>query len=131
MDYVAQVFAVVMLCLLIWTVMASPVLAAFYFLARTMRRRSIRSPWSIALFALAFAFLAAPVPTPIITVFTPHVVALMDGSYYDRILHGPVMFAGLWPWIVTSLVLTFAVSLVLAWRYLRPANVSPAWASTR
>ena len=125
MDYLGQLIVVVMLSLLVWTVMASPVLTAFYFIVRRMRRRSIRSPWSIALFALTFALLAAPVPTPFITVFIPHAAALLDRTYYPLILHGPAMFAGLWPWIMTSLALTFAVSLVLAWRYLRQANGSP------
>ncbi|MEJ8852021.1 hypothetical protein [Variovorax rhizosphaerae] len=95
---------------------------AFFLMARSMRRRSVRSAWAIAALALAFSLCVAPVPTPIITVLVPHGLTLLDRTYYANILDGPAMFAGLWWWIASSLALTFLVSLAVAWRYFRPSG---------
>lgn len=119
MTYLGQLFAALMLSLVVWAVLASPLLLGFYLVLRVMRRRRVRSPWAMVVVAIAFSLSAAPVPTPIITVFIPHAWALLDGLYYARILQGPALFAGLWPWIGVSLVATFVLALVFVWRYLR------------
>jgi len=108
----------------LWAVIASPIVLMFFFIARFMRRRQVRSAWAIVAFACAFSLLAAPVPTPIITVLLPHGLTLLDREYYPNILHGPAMFAGLWYWIIPSLMLTFATALVATWRYVRSPNNS-------
>ena len=119
MEAIPYLLALYIVLLPIWAVVSSPVLLGFVLLARLMRRRAVRSAWAIAAFAFAVSVLAAPVPTPIITGLVPHGLALLDRTYYPCILHGPAMCAGLWWWIAPSLALTFAVSLVAAWRYLR------------
>jgi len=124
MQAIPHLLAMYLVLLPIWVVIASPVLLGFFFIARFMRRRSVRSIWAVAAFALAFSLLAAPVPTPIITVLVPHGLALFDPSYYPNILHGPTMFSGLWQWIVPSLILTFVASLMAARRYVRRPNNS-------
>ena len=124
MEYLSQLLLLLLVLPALWAVAASPVFLAFFFLARFMRRKPFRQAWAIVMFALAFSLLAAPVPTPIITVFMPHGLALIDRHYYPNILYGPAMFSGLWHWIVPSLLLTFGVILVVAWRYIRPPNNS-------
>ena len=124
MEVISSLLAMYLVLLPLWVIIASPILLAFFFLARFMRRKSVRSAWAIAAVALAFSILAAPVPTPIITVLVPHGLALLDRGYYANILYGPAMFAGLWQWIVPSLMLTFVVALVAAWQYVRPPNNS-------
>lgn len=107
--------------LLLWAALASPFVLALYFVLRALRRRGIRTAAAVVLPALVFAMLAAPVPTPIITVFLPHGFMLLDAAYYDRILHGPALFMQLWAWIACSLSMTFLLALALCWRYLRSA----------
>jgi len=119
MEAIPHLLVMYVVLLPLWALIASPVLVGFFVLARLMRRRSVRSTWGIVAFALAFSLLAAPVPTPIITVLLPHGLALLDRSYYPNIFQGPAMLADLWWWIIPSLVLAFAVSLVAAWRYIR------------
>jgi hypothetical protein len=121
-NEIAYLLAMYLALLPLWALLASPVLLVFFFLARSMRRRSIRSAWVIAVFASTFSLLAAPVPTPIITVLVPHGLAVLDRGYYPGILHGPEIFAGLWQWIIPSLLLTFVATLVVAWHYLRPLS---------
>lgn len=122
MQAIPHLLAMYLVLLPLWAVIASPIFLVFFFVARFMRGRSVRSPWAIAALALAFSLLAAPVPTPIISVLVPHGLALFDRSYYSNILYGPAMFAGLWQWIIPSLMLTFIVALAVAWRYVRPPN---------
>lgn len=124
MEVILNLLAIYLVLLPLWAVIASPILLAFFFLVRFMRRKSVRSAWAIAAVALAFSLLAAPVPTPIITVLVPNGLALLDRTYYATILNGPAMFAGLWRWIVPSLMLVFVVALVAVWRYVRPPNNS-------
>jgi hypothetical protein len=124
MGYFLQALAISVALLLLWAVLASPLLLAFFFAARSMRRKGVRSGWAIAGLASSFSVLAAPVPTPIITVFLPHVLALFDSSYYSNIFKGPEPFAGLLFWIISSLMLTFSIALAAAWRYVRRPNIS-------
>lgn len=124
MEAMAHLLAMYLVLLPLWAVISSPILLLFFFMARFMRRKAVRSTWAIAALALAFSLLAAPVPTPIITVLVPHGLAALDGSYYANILYGPAIFAGLWRWIIPSLMLTFVVALAAAWRYVRPPNKS-------
>lgn len=122
MQAIPHLLAMYLVLLPLWAVIASPVFLAFFFVARFMRGRSVRSPWAIAMLALAFSLLAAPVPTPIITILVPHGLALFDRSYYLGILYGPAMFAALWQWIIPSLMLTFIAAFAAARRYVRPPN---------
>ena len=119
--YLTGLYAVL---LLPWAVLASPVIIGFVLALRFARRRHIRPVVVSVPLAAAFTLLAAPVPTPIITVLIPHGVALLGGRYYFNILHGPEMMVQLWWWIVPSLVITFGLSLGVAWRYGRPPNNS-------
>src|SRR5688500_5918710 len=107
MQAIPNLLAMYLVLLPLWAVIASPIFLVFFFVARFMRGRSVRSPWAIAALASAFSLLAAPVPTPIITVLVPNSLALFDRSYYANILNGPDLFAGLWHWIIPSLMLTF------------------------
>ncbi|RBC32674.1 hypothetical protein BRN37_03520, partial [Xanthomonas oryzae pv. oryzae] len=54
-----------------------------------LRRRSRHSPWLVVGFAAAIASLVAPMPTPFVSVFMPHAIALLDRRYSLHILHGP------------------------------------------
>ncbi|MBK0053519.1 hypothetical protein [Stenotrophomonas sp. S39] len=105
--------------LLLWAALASPFALALHIALRALRRRGIRSAAVVVLLAFVFALLAAPVPTPIITVFLPHGFVLLDASYYDRILHGPALFRQLSTWIAWSLPMTFLIALAVCWRYVR------------
>lgn len=125
MEELLHMLTMLMVLLPLWAILAAPILLVFFVAARLMRRRSFRSRWAITALALAFALVAAPVPTPIITVFVPHGYALLDRSYYDSILHGPGMFSGLWRWIVPSLIITFGAALALMRRYMRPTRFGP------
>jgi len=100
--------------------LASPILIAFFFFRRAMVRRSCNSNLAIFCFALALALLVAPVPTPIITVFFPHGLALLDWGYYSQIVAGP--FRKLWLWITISLGLTLIIALIVAYYYIRPSH---------
>ncbi|AKC81212.1 hypothetical protein XB05_03190 [Xanthomonas arboricola] len=82
-------------------------------------------------FAVAVTLLVAPVPTPIITVFLPHVIALFDTSYYARIFQGPPMMRQLRVWSAVSMALTFALSYVWIRRLLRPNTAAPLPTPTR
>lgn len=124
MEDLIALLAMYLVLLPLWALFASPLLLLSIFLVRFMRRRAIRSVWAVIGLALAFSFLAAPVPTPIITVLVPHGSTLFDPTYYPYILHGPDMYADLWPWIISSLIVTFVVSLLAAWRYIRPPGSS-------
>ncbi|TPQ26203.1 hypothetical protein PL263_09250 [Methylomonas sp. EFPC3] len=117
MKIILQLLVASLVLPLLWMIISSPILFVFFRLARIMRRRAMHSGWIMALFASVFSLIAAPVPTPIITVFIPFGLALTDSSYYHGIFHGPM--TELWRWIVPSLVVTFAVSLAAIWRYLR------------
>lgn len=118
-PYVVQLAGALAIALLVWGVLASPLLLGLYLLLRLMRRRAVRSPWARVFLALVFSLLAAPVPTPIITVFVPHGLAVLDGGYYGRIDQGPDVFAGMLPWIGVSLLATFLITLAVVWRYVR------------
>ena len=109
--------------LLLWLVFASPLLLGLYLIARALRRRRARSAFGIVPLAAVFALLAAPVPTPVITVLVPHVFALADPSYYAALLHGPDLFAQLWPWIFASLGTTFVLASAVCWWYVRRARI--------
>jgi hypothetical protein len=93
---------------------------AFFFLGKFMRRKGVRSNMAFAVFALAFSVLAAPVPTPIITIFVPHCLALFDGEHPFVTDHP--FFAELIPWFATSLVTTSFATFLLARRYIRPPS---------
>lgn len=114
-----QLVTLVPFLLLLWALFSSPLLLGFYLAARFMRRRAIRSTGAIVAFAFAVAFLIAPIPTPIITVFVPHAFVLFDSDYYAPVSRGAPTLSGMWPWIVGSLVTTFVVALAVSWRYLR------------
>ncbi len=116
---VIEIGAKVLFVALLWTLLASPFLALAFFAGRAMKRRRWNSHGAMLLFSLAVAILVAPVPTPIITVFIPNGVALLDGSYYARLFSGNSPFGQLWSWVITSLVITLAVSSLVVLRYLR------------
>jgi len=118
-PYVVQLAGALAIALLVWGVLASPLLLGLYLQLRLMRRKAVRSPWARVFLALVFSLLAAPVPTPIITVFVPHGLAVLDGVYYGRIDQGPEVFAGMLPWIGVSLLATFLITLAVVWRYVR------------
>lgn len=114
----------VALLLLLWAVLASPFLLMLYFAVRFMRRRPIRSASVIVAVVAVFALLAAPVPTPIITVLLPHGFAMVDEAYYANATAGQIVFSQLWPWIISSLLTTFTITLAICWRHLRqPATL--------
>ena len=115
--------------LALWAVLASPAIVGFILVLRLMRRGRIRIAYGAVPLAIAFAVLAAPVPTPIITFLFPHGLALLDGAYYRYILAGP--FISLWWWIVPSLTATFCLSLAVAVRYGRPLIPGPSSSSSR
>lgn len=66
-SYAVQLIVALTIGLLVWGVLASPLLLGLYLSLRRMRRRAVRSPWAGMLLALVFSLLAAPVPTPILT----------------------------------------------------------------
>ncbi|MBB6258027.1 hypothetical protein FHT05_002632 [Xanthomonas arboricola] len=70
-------------------------------------------------------------PTPIISVFLPHAIALFDASYYARIFQGPPMMRQLLVWIAVSMALTFALSYVWIRCVLRPNAAAPLSTPTR
>lgn len=118
-SYVVQLVVALTIGLLVWGVLASPLLLGLYLSLRRMRRRAVRSPWAGMLLALVFSLLAAPVPTPIITVFVPHAFAVFDGRYYAQVDQGADPYAGLLPLICASLLATFLITLAVVWRYIR------------
>jgi hypothetical protein len=125
--YATEVGAKLLILAVFWLVLASPFLAVAFFSARAMRRRRVTSRFAILSFALLAAVLLAPVPTPIITFFVPNGFALLDGDYYARLFSGDKFFGQLWPWVITSVILTSAVTMLLSLRYITApakANVS-------
>ncbi|MEQ7866751.1 hypothetical protein ABQ137_08995 [Xanthomonas sp. WHRI 8393] len=122
--------ALAMLMLLaVWAILAAPLLWLASRIALRLRKGASTSPgraqWSSIGFAVAVTLLVAPVPTPIVTVFLPHAIALLDASYYARIFQGPPMMRQLLVWIAVSMALTFALSYVWIRRVLRPNAAAP------
>src|SRR5690606_8758917 len=96
-----------LLVFLLWLVISSPLLLVFYLAARWMKRRGWRSEAAYVGLAALAACVAAPVPTPIITIFVPLVWALVDPSYAE----GWAAFPGaLAPWVTTSVIATFVAA---------------------
>ncbi|WIX24986.1 hypothetical protein PUV44_21070 [Xanthomonas arboricola pv. corylina] len=125
----------VLMLLAVWAILAAPLLWMVSRIALRLRKGASTSPhraqWSSIGFAAAVALLVAPVPTPIVTVFLPHVIALLDASYYARIFQGPPMMRQLLVWIAVSMALTFALSYVWIRRVLRPNAAAPLSTPTR
>ena len=120
--YSATMLLAVTLLLLLWAVLASPALLGLVLALRFIRRRQFSPARAAVPLAAAFTLLAAPVPTPIITVFIPHWAALLDVNYYDQILNGPGTMEDLWWWIIPSLLVTFGVSLAAVLHYGQPGK---------
>ena len=120
MFYSATMLLAVPLLLLLWAIFASPAVLGLVLALRFIRRRQYSPARAAVPLAAVFALLAAPVPTPIVTVFIPHWAALLDGNYYDLILNGPEPMANLWRWIVPSMLVTFGVSLAAVLHYGQP-----------
>ncbi|MBB3815163.1 hypothetical protein FHY13_003548 [Xanthomonas arboricola] len=125
----------VLMLLAVWAILAAPLLWMASRIALRLRKGASTSPrraqWSSIGFAAAVALLIAPVPTPIVTVFLPHAIALLDASYYARIFQGPPMLRQLLVWIAVSMALTFALSYVWIRRVLRPNAAAPRPMPTR
>uniref|UniRef100_UPI003F8140B7 hypothetical protein n=1 Tax=Xanthomonas sp. 0924 TaxID=2835534 RepID=UPI003F8140B7 len=125
----------VLMLLAVWAILAAPLLWVASRIALRLRKGASTSPrraqWSSIGFAVAVTLLVAPVPTPIVTVFLPHAIALLDASYYARIFQGPPMLRQLLVWIAVSMALTFALSYVWIRRMLRPNAAAPLPAPTR
>ncbi|CAD7380060.1 hypothetical protein VB145_06705 [Xanthomonas arboricola] len=125
----------VLMLLAVWAILAAPLLWMASRIALRLRKGASTSPhraqWSSIGFAAAVTLLVAPVPTPIISVFLPHVIALLDASYYARIFQGPPMMRQLLVWIAVSMALTFALSYVWLRRVLRPNAAAPLQTPTR
>ncbi|MBB5675383.1 hypothetical protein FHR64_002446 [Xanthomonas arboricola] len=119
----------VLMLLAVWAILAAPLLWLASRIALRLRKGASTSPgraqWSSIGFAVAVTLLVAPVPTPIVTVFLPHAIALLDASYYARIFQGPPMMRQLLVWIAVSMALTFALSYVWIRRVLRPNAAAP------
>ncbi|PPT30473.1 hypothetical protein [Xanthomonas arboricola] len=125
----------VLMLLAVWAILAAPMLWMVSRIALRLRKGASTSPhraqWSSIGFAAAVTLLVAPVPTPIVTVFLPHAIALLDASYYARIFQGPPILRQLLVWIAVSMALTFALSYVWIRRLLRPNAAAPLPTSTR
>ncbi|NJC36249.1 hypothetical protein GGR60_000739 [Xanthomonas arboricola] len=125
----------VLMLLAVWAILAAPLLWMVSRIALRLRKGASTSPgraqWRSIGFAAAVTLLVAPVPTPIVTVFLPHAIALLDTSYYARIFQGPPMMRQLLVWIAVSMALTFALSCVWIRRVLRPNAAAPLPTSTR
>src|SRR5689334_6969919 len=102
------------LLLPLWAAISAPLLLVLYLVARWMRRKNQTSRVACGLFAIAAALVVAPIPTPIITIFVPSVLAIADHSGVGR------FGSQLLPWIATSLVVTFVVSYILVRRIVGP-----------
>ncbi|NIJ82590.1 hypothetical protein [Xanthomonas cannabis] len=100
----------VALLLVLWAILAMPLLWIFSRIAARLRKRPRNSPWVIGGFAAAITLLVAPVPTPFISVFLPHAIALFDRRYYMHILQGSPMLRELLLWNAGSMALTFVIS---------------------
>ena len=115
------------LLVIFWALLASPLLIAAFMTGRAMQRRNISSMFVTVPFALIVAFLAAPVPTPIITVFIPNGLALFDGDFFAAVFGKNDFLGQLRPWFVTSIVTTSAITCSFALRYItfrKPTPVS-------
>ncbi|WP_435014598.1 hypothetical protein [Xanthomonas arboricola] len=125
----------VLMLLAVWAILAAPLLWMASRIAPRLRKGASTSPgraqWRSIGFAAAVALLVAPVPTPIVTVFLPHAIALLDASYYARIFQGPPILRQLLVWIAVSMALTFALSYVWIRRVLRRNAAAPLPAHTR
>ncbi len=115
------------LLLALWLLLASPAIALVGWMLHRLRRRGHRRAGWPPLLAALFSALAAPMPTPIITVFVPHGLMLLQGRYYPEFDTHPEMLARMWPWVGGSLALTFVVAWAL-FRHLlrRPMPQRPA-----
>ncbi|RJS03248.1 hypothetical protein RZV17_08190 [Xanthomonas cannabis] len=100
----------VALLLVLWAILAMPLLWVFSRIAARLRKRPRNSPGVIGGFAAAITLLVAPVPTPFISVFLPHAIALFDRRYYTHILQGSPMLRELLLWNAGSMALTFVIS---------------------
>ncbi|MFA0923022.1 hypothetical protein [Xanthomonas fragariae] len=109
----------VALLLVLWAILAMPLLWIFSLIAARLRKRPRRSPWLEGGFAAVITVLVAPVPTPFISVFLPHAIALFDRRYYTHILQGPPMLRELLLWNAGSMALTFVISYLWIRRTLR------------
>jgi hypothetical protein len=105
-----------------WALLASPIFVTAFFVGRAVKRRRRNSSAVAILLAVAAAALVAPVPTPIVTFFIPNGLALLTGSYYRDVLSDDGLFSQLLPWVVTSLVATFAIACLVAFRYVGVAK---------
>lgn len=98
------------LLLPLWALIASPVIAGFVLVGRFMPDRTLRPTWTLVAAALAFALLASPVPTPIITILEPLGLVLVS---HERTSIG----AGIDPfqakWIVASFLVTATGAFVI------------------
>lgn len=108
--------AKLLLLALLWSVLALPFLAAAIFAARSMKRRGLTSRAAAVALGLVAALLLAPVPTPIITVFLPNGLALVQGDYYAK-LGQDGFFAQLWSWIWWSIAVTATICIAVALRF--------------
>ncbi|APP77363.1 hypothetical protein [Xanthomonas vesicatoria] len=107
------------LLLVLWAILAMPLLWIFALIAARLRKRPRNSPWVVGSFAVVITLLVAPVPTPLIRVFLPHAVALFDRRYYAHILQGPPMLHELLLLHAGSMALTFVISYLWIRRTLR------------
>ncbi|AEO41878.1 MULTISPECIES: hypothetical protein [Xanthomonas] len=109
----------VALLLVLWAILAMPLLWIFTRIAARLRKRPRHSPWVVVGFAAAITLLVAPVPTPFVSVFMPHAIALLDRRYYLHILQGPPLLHELLLWNAGSMALTFVISYLWIRRTLR------------
>ncbi|MCC8538067.1 hypothetical protein ACDH70_03660 [Xanthomonas axonopodis pv. poinsettiicola] len=116
----------VALLLVLWAILAMPLLWIFTRIAARLRKRSRHSRWLVGGFAAAVTVVVAPVPTPFVSVFMPHAIALLDRRYYMHILHGPPMLRELLLWNAGSMLLTFVISYLWIRRTLRAKAPLPA-----
>ncbi|MEA9562765.1 MULTISPECIES: hypothetical protein [unclassified Xanthomonas] len=114
----------VALLLVLWAILAMPLLWIFSLITARLRKRPRNSPWVVGSFAAAITLLVAPVPTPFISVFLPHAIALFDRRYYAHILQGPPMLRELLLWNAGSMVLTFVISYLWIRRSLRTPSTA-------
>ena len=114
------------LLLALWALLASPAIALAGWMLHRLRRRGDRRPVWPPLLAAVFTALAAPMPTPIITLFVPHGLMLLQGRYYPEFAGQPEMLARMWPWVWGSLALTFIVTWALFHHLLRRPSPRPA-----
>ncbi len=97
----------------IWLVLSLPFIGLLFFSGKIMFRKQLVSMLSKIVFASISTILLAPVPTPIITVFVPHI--FIGGNpwpptgevYYSQVIH----------WYVISAFVTWIVSFLLIQRY--------------